>query len=339
MFLREKEISIIKAFPLLESSGLDMPDDSDYTVGVYSGEELVGTGSVCGCVLQGIAVKKEYRGLEITSRIVTNLVMKCIERSIDNFFIFTKFTEKEKFISMGFSLIGSAGKDVVLLEYDRHGIEIFKENLKKISSPFGGRKGCAVMNCNPFTNGHLHLIKKGSENNDHFFVIVVEEDCSVFPFKTRFELIKKGISHLENVTVISGGKYTISSATFPSYFIKKEQHTELYAALDIDIFIKHTATALGINCRYIGEEPYCPVTSVYNRIIKETLPDAGIDVTEIKRLETEGEIISASKVRAMIKEGRIEETGRYLPETTFDFLFTEEAASIISRIKKSSSRH
>ena len=77
------------------------------------------------------------------------------------------------------------------------------------------------MNCNPFTKGHLYLIEKASAESDHLFILIVEEDKSVFPFEKRMELVKRGTEHLDNIDVIPGGSYTISSATFPSYFAKE----------------------------------------------------------------------------------------------------------------------
>ncbi len=63
-------------------------------------------------------------------------------------------------------------------------------------------------------------------------------------------------------------------------------HSEYHASLDLDIFIHHTAEALSLTKRFIGEEPYCPVTSVYNKCIKKILPPAGIEAVEIPRIKT-----------------------------------------------------
>ena len=57
--------------------------------------------------------------------------------------------------------------------------------------------GCIVMNCNPFTNGHLYLIEQASKQCGHLIIFVVEEDKSIFPFKERFELVQKGVADLK----------------------------------------------------------------------------------------------------------------------------------------------
>ena len=340
MIIKEKKIQLSRALPLLKSAGLNAPDNTDYTAGFYSGDKLVGTGSICGNILKGIAVHSDYRGENITSKIVSTLTDECFRREYSNFFIFTKDSEKDKFISLGFTAIGSVKGGAALLEYSSSGIKRFRKKLSAVSGLTGGEiKGAVVMNCNPFTKGHRYLIEKGASETDHLFVIIVEEDKSVFPFEKRIDLVRKGTEDLDNVTVIPGGPYTISSATFPSYFVKEGMHSEYYATLDLNIFINHTAEALSVTKRFIGEEPYCPVTSVYNKCIKEMLPGSGIDAVEIPRITTCGNTVSASKVRALIKENKIKETEKYLPPSTYAFICSDECREIIDNIKTMNSRH
>ena len=339
MLIKEKKITSEKAKSLLLSSGLSVPGDIDYTAGFFHGSLLIGTGSVSGNILKGIAVHEDYRGENITAKIITHLASVCLKKGFDNFFIFTKFSEKDKFEDLGFNTVGSVRGQAALLEYDRNGIKRFTEGLEKLSSGLKGNNSCIVMNCNPFTKGHLYLIEKAASESEYLFIIIVQEDRSLFPFEKRIELVRKGTEHLNNITVLPGGSYTISSATFPSYFVKEDRHTDIFASLDLDIFINHTAKALNIKKRFIGEEPYCPVTSIYNRYIKSLLPEAGIEAVEIERIKTGNEIISASKVRSLIREGKIEETEKYLPPSTYSFLISCEAGEIIDKIKNSSSRH
>ena len=65
------------------------------------------------------------------------------------------------------------------------------------------------------------------------------------------------------------GENIISSATFPSYFLrKKDDILEAYTSLDGKIFGKYFCNKFNINKRFIGEEPYCQVTSQYNKKFK-----------------------------------------------------------------------
>jgi [citrate (pro-3S)-lyase] ligase len=187
--------------------------------------------------------------------------------------------------------------------------------------------------------GHRYLIKKAARESPWLYILVVEEDRSLFPFHIRFRLIKEGVKDLKNLSVIPGGEYVISSATFPSYFTREEDLAAAQASLDLEVFSTHIAPPLKVIKRYVGEEPYCPVTSVYNRCMKELLPQKGIQVVEVPRLKIGVEAVSASRVRELIKRGEVEKTRELVPESTYSYLVSPEAREVIERIKRSSSRH
>ena len=196
------------------------------------------------------------------------------------------------------------------------------------------------MNGNPFTLGHQYLIERAAAESDVLHLFIVWEDRSSFPAEVRYELVKKGTKHLKNVVLHKGKDYIISNATFPSYFLKEEDDlVKVHALLDLEIFKNYIVPALGINKRFIGEEPYCAVTKTYNDTMKETLPSSGIAVEEIKRLSREDEIISASRVRDLIAREGLESIKNMVPETTYQFLQSQEAEPILEILRKSNSRH
>ena len=86
--------------------------------------------------------------------------------------------------------------------------------------------------------------------------------------------------------------------------------------LDIELFCRRIAPALGITKRFVGEEPFSPVTRAYNNRMKELLPEHGIELIEIPRLSE----ISASKVRSLIKAGEYARTEEMVPETTYEII-------------------
>ena len=55
--------------------------------------------------------------------------------------------------------------------------------------------GAIVMNCNPFTLGHLYLIEYAAKEVDQLFIFVVEEDASFFSFDDRIMLVREGTKH------------------------------------------------------------------------------------------------------------------------------------------------
>lgn len=85
---------------------------------------------------------------------------------------------------------------------------------------------------------------------------------------------------------------------------RRKERRYLDAAHDLTIFDEYVAKELGITkLRFVGEELLDPVTRQYNEAMKRILPNYGIEVEEIKRLETDQGIISASAVRKMDQRG------------------------------------
>lgn len=186
-----------------------------------------------------------------------------------------------------------------------------------------GRIGSIVMNCNPFTLGHRYLIEQASKEVELLYIFVVEEDKSIFPFKDRIALVRAGTKDLDNVVVMPSGKFIISSVTFPSYFQKEHITTldnSMDASADLDIFGQYIAKTLNISIRFVGEEPLDIVTNMYNRQMKEILPQYGIEVKIIKRKEVGGDVISASRVRAQLKEKEFKKIAELVPYTTLEYL-------------------
>jgi [citrate (pro-3S)-lyase] ligase len=77
---------------------------------------------------------------------------------------------------------------------------------------------------------------------------------------------------------------------------------------------------LHIDVRYAGEEPFDPITRQYNNSMRNILPRYGIEFEEIPRKETDGDPISASRVRKLLEERNFDEIGKLVPETTLKYL-------------------
>jgi len=192
----------------------------------------------------------------------------------------------------------------------------YKQNLENC--------GAIVMNCNPFTLGHRYLIEYAANKAEHLYIFVVEEDKSEFSFKDRYKLVKQNTSDLKNVTVLPSGKYIISSQTFDAYFgkssVSEEQAIEQDVSFDLLIFAAAIAPTLNIKTRFVGQEPFDPLTRHYNEEMKKLLPEYGCDVVEIPRLEKDASVVSASRVRKFLKDGNFEEIRKIVPEATFKYL-------------------
>jgi len=323
----------------LHEQGLLLDRGIEYTMALLDGEQIIATGSLEGKVLKSIAVDKNYKGLGISNKVVSHLVNEAYQHGNSHLFIYTKPENLPMFKDLGFYKIVEVENRVVLLENRFNGIKNYVDELKKFKH-MGKDSSSVVMNCNPFTLGHLYLIERAARESGVLHIFVVWEDKSSFPAEVRYHLIREGTKHLSNVFVHKGKDYIISSATFPSYFLKEYQTiVETHALLDLEIYSTYIVPALGITKRFVGEEPYCPVTGVYNETMKRVLPSRGIEVIEIPRLSKDDQAISASLVRKHLREGKLHKIKNLVPKTTYDFLVSKEAEPITKSIQKENRRH
>lgn len=187
-------------------------------------------------------------------------------------------------------------------------------------------RGVVVMNCNPFTLGHRYLIEQAAKQVERLFVMVVREDCSLFAYAERKAMVEQGVAHLKNVTVIDGSEFAISQATFPTYFLKRlDDAADTQMLLDLDLFRRHIAPALGATVRFVGTEPTDRLTRRYNQLMHEVLAD----VREIARLEKEGNAVSASRVRKAMEQGDMSTIKQLVPPTTLPYIIAHLATQAL----------
>ena len=188
------------------------------------------------------------------------------------------------------------------------------------------RGGVVVMNCNPFTLGHRYLIEQAAKQVERLYVMVVREDCSLFAYTERKAMVEQGVADIENVNVIDGSDYAISRATFPTYFLKRlDDAADTQMLLDLDLFRRHIAPALGATVRFVGTEPTDQLTRRYNQLMHETLKD----VREIDRLEKDGNAVSASRVRKAMEEGDMNTIRQLVPPTTLPYIIAHLATQAL----------
>ena len=188
------------------------------------------------------------------------------------------------------------------------------------------RGGVVVMNCNPFTLGHRYLIEQAAKQVERLYVMVVREDCSLFAYTERKAMVEQGVADIENVSVIDGSDYAISRATFPTYFLKRlDDAADTQMLLDLDLFRRHIAPALGATVRFVGTEPTDQLTRRYNQLMHEALKD----VREINRLEKDGNAVSASRVRKAMEEGDMNTIRQLVPPTTLPYIIAHLATQAL----------
>ncbi len=300
---------------LLRQSGLTPDSDTQYTVLLWEGERLLATGSRKGSLLKCIAVDAQHQGEGLTATVLTHLRQDAFAAGYRHLFLYTKPANRSMFASLFFYPVAQTG-DVLLMEDRRDGISSF---LRALPMPCtSGEIGAAVMHCNPFTRGHRYLAEQAAAACDWVYLFILSEDAGPFPPQDRLELVRRGTADLPNVTVLPSGPYLISSATFPTYFLKdRDSAPAIHCQLDVEIFRRWFLPHFGITCRYVGTEPLSALTADYNRILRQSLP---IPLRELPRLEGPDGPISASAVRALLGRGQPEALRTLVPESTLQYL-------------------
>ena len=310
--LRGRKKQIWRSF--LEKSGLEADERMDSTVFIWDGEELIATGSRQGNLLKCIAVDPNRQGEGLTGTLLTQLRQDAFVHGHKHLFLYTKPGNIQLFSSLFFYPIAQT-RQVLLMENQLNGIQTFLASLDVPCKE--GKIGALVMNCNPFTFGHRHLIETAAKECDWVYVFVLSEQQPPFPASDRLMLVKEGTRDLPNVTVHPTGPYLISSATFPTYFLpNREQAAEVQCLLDIAVFTKYFIPKFGITNRYVGTEPLSPMTQQYNNALRQHL---SIELREIPRLESKGQPISASTVRDLMDYAP-EQLEALVPPSTLHYL-------------------
>ena len=325
--------SLAQIDALLQREGITRDAHLDYICALRDGDdEIIATGSCFGATLRCFAVSSGHQGEGLLNEIISHLIQVQYAQGNTHLFLYTKETSARFFASLGFYEIARVDGTLVFMENRRSGFPNYLKNLEKTKS--SGVSAALVMNANPFTLGHQYLVETAAKNCDTLHLFVLSEDASLVPFAVRKRLVQAGIAHIPGVVIHDSGPYIISSATFPSYFLKDEAAViDGHARLDLAVFTG-IAQALNVTHRFVGEEPTSQVTGLYNRIMAQELPKAGIACHVIPRRETGGKAISASTVRAALQNGDWDTLKALVPATTLDYFTSPEAAPVLERIRR-----
>ena len=331
---------------LLIKEGIRRDANLDYTAAMLDDDyQVIATGSCFGNTLRCMAVDSSHQGEALMNDIVSHLIEYQYARGNYHLFLYTKCNSAKFFGSLGFTEIARVEGQIVFMENKRTGFETYLKGLQKETEtqlaalPHSGEMSSAprisalVMNANPFTLGHQYLVETAAKASDLLHLFIVSEEQSLVPFEVRKRLVQEGTAQFDNIIYHDSGSYIISSATFPAYFQKDDAAViESQARLDLAVFSR-IAESLGIQTRYVGSEPTSVVTSAYNAIMAEELPKQGIACHIIERKEADGKPISASTVRKALQEDNLDLVKSLVPESTYRFFTSAEAAPVIAAIK------
>lgn len=325
-----------RARRLVEANGFVFEPDFDVLVGIFESGELIATAARDRNIFKMICIQDEFQGGGVLGELLTELMSTCDTCTRDNFFIFTKPDRRQSFEQFNFKPLVEH-PSLCLLEYGR-GLQKYLQQHKSLIRR--GHNGAVVINANPFTLGHQYLIEYAASRVDHLYVFVVREDCSVFPFDVRIQLVQNGTAHLENVSVLETSDYAISSVTFPSYFLKEDDNIPcLQMEIDLLLFARKIAPSFSVKKRFIGTEPLCETTRRYAETMHRVLTQEGVETVQLIRKESEDQAISASRVRQLIKDEAYDDLSKLVPATTLNYLRSEQAETIRERMKTYQRRH
>lgn len=330
--LRGPALEELKAF--LARAGLTYAPGIEHTALVRDVEgTIIASASLEGSVIKCVAVDEARRGEDLTAAVLTALTRRATEEGRRRLFLYTKPENRTRFLALGFFEVAQAG-EVLFMENRRGGFDAWAASLPP--PPAGGIAGAVVMNANPMTLGHRYLAEQAASRCDFLYVFVVSEDRSAVPAAERLAIVREAMADLPHTVTAGTGAYLISSATFPDYFLKDKARTgEVWSELDAAVFCR-LARRLGITRRFVGSEPFCPVTAAYNQTMARLFPAQGVELIELPRLEREGTPVSATAVRALAAAGRWEELQSLVPEAVRRY-FAEERhrAQFLARLEPS----
>lgn len=312
---------------LLQQEGIRRDGNLDYTCGLFDDDwNLVATGSCFQNTIRCLAVSNTRQGEGLLNQIVSHLLDVQMARGNMRVFLYTKPNSAKFFGDLGFFEIARVPGKLVFMENRRNGFQSFCKALAPREHT--GRTAAIVMNANPFTLGHRYLVEQCAKENDTVHLFVLEEEAGPIPAAVRWKLVEEGVADLTNVYVHKSGPYMISSATFPSYFLKDGDDVVMtQAVLDCTVFAK-IAADLGIQHRYVGEEKFSHVTAIYNDVMMTKLPESNVEVHVIPRLAAEDRVISASTVRQAIHDDALDSIRNMLPATTYAYFTSPEAKPV-----------
>ena len=312
-----------KVEDFLGRNGLRLEEVDLYLAVLDADGGILAGGGLQRDIVKCIAVSDSARSLGLSVPLISRLISVASERGYANVKVFTKPENRAVFESLGFHVLAEAPK-AILMENGR-GLEDYCRYLRGFHAV-----GVIVMNANPFTLGHRYLVEQAAavisgdsprRRPRKLIIIPVKEDRSRFPYIARMEMIRQGCKGLG--TVVEGSDYQISAATFPTYFLKDlSDAAETQMRLDIDLFGRHIAPALGASIRFVGSEPTDALTARYNALMKELLPAYGIQVVEVQRLRNSDGAISASWVRASLAAGDFASASALTPDFSRPNLMT-----------------
>ena len=290
----------------LQSLRMEYDSSITYTLIKWDDEGIAATGSLDGRVLKCVGVRPDLRGTDLLQEVVGELTEKVREGGHEHVLLVTRPIHEERFLEMGFYTVEETDR-LVLMEDRPDGMQ---EWVSKVPAAGDGIKGVICANFDPITNGHLYLIQKAQLLCDKLYLFVTDDEKCTVPLADRLGMVASAVSNIPNVIVCPADDYQSGDIS-----------DRVSCELDLKLFACKVAAPLGITHRFVGQEPYSPMTGKYNLYMKEILPQYGVSLVEFSRLRAGDKgYFSASTVRRLWEEKDFEALAEMVPHAALEYM-------------------
>jgi len=192
---------------LLQEEALQRDQNLDYICGIFNSDgELIATGSAFKNSLRCFAVDQRYQGEGLLNTIVSHLLEMQQARGCFDVYLCTKPASAAFFAALGFYEVARVENKLVFMENDASAFDRYLRKLQRETNAFleqhppttSGEDSAIVMNANPLTLGHLHLIQTAAQQTRLLHIFLVREDLSFFPYKDRQQILIAALRDIPN---------------------------------------------------------------------------------------------------------------------------------------------
>lgn len=160
---------------------------------------------LAGSVIKGLSAAASVQGQGVAAPLMQRMFYEAVDRGRGTLFAFTKPCNRLTLESLGFTFLAEVPGAAILLENSPFALELYLDELRAMREP-GDRVGAVVLHANPFTLGHLHLLRTAAEQVDVLHVFVVAEHApGAFPADVRLRLVREGVADagIDNIRAIA----------------------------------------------------------------------------------------------------------------------------------------
>ncbi|MBE2295022.1 MAG: hypothetical protein IAF00_08715 [Phycisphaerales bacterium] len=302
---------------LIESNNLRFEDDFHDLVGIFKDGILVGCCGRRGRVMKMLAVLDAYRGEGLAGDLLSELMRLGRAAGEQGFFIFTRHCTVNAFSWLGFKPL-TEYSGITWLE---HGGEIRQYLSERAALVRPGHNAAVFTDADPFTLGHLHLIKRAAAEADTIYVFVRADGPHALPLATRLTLTRQSVAAISNVVVTDTGPYRVPVDRFPGYSLRPgDDAIKIRVGLEEQCFSRHIAKPFHIQMRVVGVEPPPATDQSYHAMIQSHLAHWDIRLLDLGADIPPGSWLSASQLQTALHEGDEHTLATALPAPVLDHL-------------------